>query len=319
MQRYGVPRVLNSPGIGHLKPVEVNYVIFDYFNIFVLYLSKTPMDSVKPFPAIKNLLLLILVNLLLIPAVYSQSGNDTVFYDQDLMKTSDKSYMYLAVRMKNDTGYLEQVYRENGALYKEGNYLLKDGFPLESGLFVTYDSTGTIESENNYLNGKRNGDQREYYPSGSLYYSEQYADNFEHGKRMVYYEDGKLKREEVFEKGELVNGNCYTPDGRDTVYYKFWTYPRFPGGDEARIRFLIKKTRYPEKAIRKNLQGIVYLSFTVTKTGVIDRPRILRGVHPLLDNEAIRVINAMPVWEPGTLDGKPVNVRFNMPMKFTIG
>lgn len=267
----------------------------------------------------KNLFLLITLSLLLTPAVYSQSGVDTVFYDQDLMKTSEDSFMYLVVRTNYDGGYQEKIYTKSGSLYKEGNYLLKDEFPLESGLFVTYDSTGTIEAENNYLNGKRSGDQREYYPSGSLYYSEQLADNIEHGKRMVFYKDGKLKREEVFEDGKLLNSNCYTQDGRDTVYYKFMTHPVFPGGDEARIRFLIKKTRYPLKAIRKKLQGIVYLSFTVTKTGAVDRPRILRGVHPLLDNEAIRVINAMPKWEPGSLDGKPVNVRFNMPMKFTIG
>jgi TonB family protein len=267
----------------------------------------------------KNLLLLITLSFLLTPAVYAQTGIDTVFYDQDLMKTSDESYMYLVVRTNYDGGYQEKIYTKNGSLYKEGKYQFKDGLPLETGLFVTYDSAGTIEAENNYLNGTKNGDQREYYPSGSLYYSEQFADNIEHGKRMVFYADGTLKREEIFEDGKLLNSNCYAQDGRDTVYYKFMTLPVFPGGDEERIRYLIKKTRYPPKAIRKELQGIVYLSFTVTKTGAINRPRILRGVHPLLDNEALRVINAMPKWEPGSLDGKPVNVRFNMPMKFTIG
>jgi len=94
--------------------------------------------------------------------------------------------------------------------------------------------------------------------------------------------------------------------------------PGFPGGDEARIKFLQNNIKYPQMARESNIQGTVYVTFVVEKDGRVTDVRVLRGIGGGCDEEAIRVIKAMPKWNPGKQRGKPVRVQFNMPIKFTL-
>lgn len=94
--------------------------------------------------------------------------------------------------------------------------------------------------------------------------------------------------------------------------------PGFPGGDEARIKFLQENIKYPTMARESGIQGTVYVTFVVEKGGNVSDVKILRGIGGGCDEEAIRVIKAMPKWNSGKQRGKPVRVQFNMPIKFTL-
>jgi TonB family protein len=94
--------------------------------------------------------------------------------------------------------------------------------------------------------------------------------------------------------------------------------PSFPGGIRALMQYLTENIRYPEEAKKMHLQGRVFLQFIVEADGSITHIRVIRGVSPSLDAEAVRVIRNMPKWKPGTQRGKPVRVRFNLPIKFTM-
>ncbi|KAF0199529.1 MAG: periplasmic protein TonB [Bacteroidetes bacterium] len=94
--------------------------------------------------------------------------------------------------------------------------------------------------------------------------------------------------------------------------------PSFQGGDEARIRFLQENIKYPQIARESSIQGTVYVTFVVERNGNVTDVRVLRGIGGGCDEEAIRVIKAMPNWSPGKQRGKPVRVQFNMPIKFTL-
>jgi protein TonB len=94
--------------------------------------------------------------------------------------------------------------------------------------------------------------------------------------------------------------------------------PSFPGGDEARIKFLQENIKYPTMARESGIQGTVYVTFVVEKGGNVSDVKILRGIGGGCDEEAIRVIRAMPKWNPGKQRGKSVRVQFNMPIKFTL-
>lgn len=76
--------------------------------------------------------------------------------------------------------------------------------------------------------------------------------------------------------------------------------------------------RYPPEAANNGLQGTVLCQFIVEKDGSISNVRVLRSVDPLLDKEAVRVIKNMPKWVPGRQDGKPVRVKFSLPIKFQL-
>lgn len=93
--------------------------------------------------------------------------------------------------------------------------------------------------------------------------------------------------------------------------------PRFPGGDAELLQFLAHNIRYPKEAEEKQLGGRVICSFIVGKEGEIYDVKVIRSVHPLLDAEAIRVLNTMPRWTPGENEGKPVAVEYTVPISFS--
>ena len=94
--------------------------------------------------------------------------------------------------------------------------------------------------------------------------------------------------------------------------------PTYPGGDEARIRFLQENIKYPEEAKELGIQGKVFVTFVVEVDGSITDVRVLRGIGGGCDAEAIRVVKSMPRWMPGKQRAQPVRVQFNLPIKFTL-
>ncbi len=96
------------------------------------------------------------------------------------------------------------------------------------------------------------------------------------------------------------------------------TMPEFPGGQGALLQFLAKSIKYPVIAQENGIQGRVTCSFVVNKDGSIVDAEVIRGVDPSLDKEAIRVINTMPKWSPGKQRGKPVRVKYTVPVTFRL-
>jgi protein TonB len=94
--------------------------------------------------------------------------------------------------------------------------------------------------------------------------------------------------------------------------------PTYPGGEEARMRYLQENIKYPEEAKELGIQGRVFVTFVVEVDGSITDVRVLRGIGGGCDQEAIRVVKGMPKWVPGKQRGVPVRVQFNLPIKFTL-
>jgi len=102
------------------------------------------------------------------------------------------------------------------------------------------------------------------------------------------------------------------------VYSIVEQLPVFPGGETALPAFLGKEVKYPAEAVKKGIQGKVYVTFVVDKNGKVRNSKVVRGVDPILDAEALRVVNAMPKWTPGKQSGKDVAVQFTVPIKFKL-
>jgi protein TonB len=93
--------------------------------------------------------------------------------------------------------------------------------------------------------------------------------------------------------------------------------PTFKGGDLSKFREWVgKRTNYPQAAIDNKIRGTVFLTFIVEKDGTVSNVTILKGVHPLLDDEAVKAISESPKWSPGLQRGQPVRVRFQIPLSF---
>jgi len=104
----------------------------------------------------------------------------------------------------------------------------------------------------------------------------------------------------------------------DNVFDVVEQMPEFPGGMQKLLEFLSQNIRYPKEAMEKDIQGRVIVTFVVKKDGSISDATVVRSVDPLLDEEGLRVINAMPNWTPGMQKGEPVNVKYTVPISFKL-
>ena len=95
--------------------------------------------------------------------------------------------------------------------------------------------------------------------------------------------------------------------------------PTFQGGDANRFsQWISQNVVYPELARENGVQGRVTVQFTVMKDGSVGGVKILRGVDPSLDKEALRVVASSPRWEPGRQRDRTVNVTYQFPVIFTL-
>jgi TonB family protein len=94
--------------------------------------------------------------------------------------------------------------------------------------------------------------------------------------------------------------------------------PIYPGGEEAMMKFIAENLKYPESAKNAKVQGMILVQFVINKEGAVQDVKVLRPLQADCDTEAIRLISAMPNWQPGMQDNKPVNVTLNLPIQFKL-
>lgn len=125
---------------------------------------------------------------------------------------------------------------------------------------------------------------------------------------------------EVQQKAEAKASDAIAPADttKNVVYDITETLPQFPGGQGAMMKYLAANIKYPASAVKAKKQGRVIVTFVIQKDGSVTKARIARSVDPELDAEALRIVKAMPNWTPGTQDGKPVNVKYTIPVIFSL-
>ncbi|NSW94778.1 MAG: energy transducer TonB [Bacteroidales bacterium] len=115
---------------------------------------------------------------------------------------------------------------------------------------------------------------------------------------------------------DLLSGDGMGDDG---TFFIVEVMPSFRGGDLDKFReWVQKRTNYPQEAIDNRIQGRVSITFVVEPDGSVTNVTVLKGVHPLIDNEAVKAIQASPKWSPGLQRGKPVRVRYVIWLTFLI-
>ncbi len=93
----------------------------------------------------------------------------------------------------------------------------------------------------------------------------------------------------------------------------------FNGGDLKTFEtWVMENLKYPEEAIKDSIYGKVIIQFSVDKTGAVCETKVIRSVNPLLDNEALRVVNSSPAWKPAKISGVELKQNFVIPVYFTL-
>ena len=104
----------------------------------------------------------------------------------------------------------------------------------------------------------------------------------------------------------------------DEIFLVVENEPEFPGGEDSLYAYIARNIVYPEAAKKEKIEGQVYVSFIVEKDGQLTGVKFLRDIGGGCGEEVLRVIRTMPKWKPGTQDGKPVRVQFNLPVAFEL-
>ena len=138
-----------------------------------------------------------------------------------------------------------------------------------------------------------------------------------HGDTMVYSMDPFTISSDLLDK--FINATDEdTTENNDTIYQVVDQMPEFPGGTEAMMHYVAGNVKYPEEAKDKEIQGRVFISFVVEKDGSVNEVKVERGIGGGCDEEAVRVISAMPKWKPGKQKGECVRVSYMMPIVFKL-
>jgi TonB family protein len=228
---------------------------------------------------------------------WRQIPGDTLYFDfqKRLVLLPAVAHKFMVMDQAASGIFVQSTWCMDGNLLEEVHYRALDGTQLEShGPSRRWDSGGNPLLEKNYRQGMLHGTLRSWWPNG------------------------QLKREDEYRNGNLRRGACYDEMGNEIPHFLYFVAAEFPGGETARLQFLQTNLKVPPRARDRNQQGTVFVTFTIDQEGNVVRTRVLQGVSPELDAEALRVVQAMPRWKPQVVDGVAEDVIFNMPVRFIV-
>ncbi len=280
------------------------------------------------------------------------------FYDKEGKLTSEKSLKnsmkdgsvkYFEKGILTTEGlYKENKYHglwtenyETGELYSQINYTddkksgkatfyFKDGKVSQygdykdnerEGVWRNFGSGSELQSEITYSGGKYNGEAA-FYSKGKIVNSGTYLNGVKTGYWKFFNEKGRVSSQINY--GDLIVSNegasfeIASEKEKNEVFTILETMPEFPGGVNMMMDFIRKNIVFPGDAKESGISGTVYVNFTIDITGEITSIKILRGVYSSLDKEALRVVKSMPKWSIGLYYGRPVQVLYNLPIKYTV-
>jgi len=219
---------------------------------------------------------------------------DTVFYTENhIITDKNGAYTYTVERQDTSgvTGYIVESFNSNAARISI-DYFTDKTKETRTGISESWYPNGQLRIHRNYLNGKLDDTTR------------------------GYWEDGKLKRLELFESGKLVYGHCYDKNGNEISYFEYEVKPRYPGGDKALLRDILFYIRKPEIKSRQPVKLKVVARFLINSEGKITNISIVKGDFPELNQEVVKALSSIRNFKPGMIDGEPVNVWYNIPVTF---
>jgi TonB family protein len=204
--------------------------------------------------------------------------------------------------------------------YRYGKPVLKGMYinNQKEGNFISYDTSGTTTHIKAYKQDSLNGPSYTFYKSGAKMREDIYGDKSKI-QSILFYENGNIALKENFtDNGIRIDSTYLDINGNPVKRAMIESPPRYPGGIEKFYQSLARNVRYPKEAMEANAKGTVHLSFIILEDGNITDVRIEKSLYPSLDQEAMRALRMSEKWIPGLFFGKPVKVKYNVPIKFDL-
>ncbi|MCM1004849.1 MAG: energy transducer TonB [Prevotella sp.] len=132
------------------------------------------------------------------------------------------------------------------------------------------------------------------------------------------YIHADIIKEEILEQTAQKSESVRQPVPEEKIFTVCEVSPNFPGGTTAMMKFISEQMQYPEEALRNGIEGRTIVQFVVEKDGTISNVETARGTNTVLDEEALRIVKAMPKFTRGTNNGIPVRCRYLLPITFKL-
>lgn len=202
-----------------------------------------------------------------------------------------------------------------GNIRTEHNYLKGQSH----GAFMEW-SNDTLTTKGQFENDKKVGEWNIWFRNEQIADSGSYVKGERHGEWKFYFETGELAAIEMYENGKMLKANWWNVDGTEAEVPEITESElSFDGGVTAMMTFIQNIIEYPQISIELGEQGAVYIQFIVEKDGSLTDVKVVMGVSEAIDAEALRVIKAMPKWNPYVDHNRESRVRYTMPIHFRLG
>ncbi len=225
----------------------------------------------------------------------SSQAQDTIYLDsnkKEISKKGDYKYFKTLINHPNiEMVIIEKIYRKNNSIYIERYY-------------TNYNKKNKKLIFNSV-----------FYESGQVHITSERKKGKNDGHFISYWENGNLKRKDLYKKGKFIEGTCWNEKGKKTPYYEFEIPPKFPGESYSLAEYLKSNIDY-SKISKNNYGETVYVRFSILTDGSIDNIKIEKGGNLNQKIEVIRLIENMPKWIPAYQDGNVVTVIRTLPIKF---
>lgn len=276
----------------------------------------------------KNKLLFANLFLLMLTQIgFSQS--DTIIYHRANNKPAVKD---------NATEYIK-VKKNRKSIFTISTYYKTDDkwtlSPINETAHFINDSSLSIVKE--YSSGNIEETLRLFSKQGDLLFFQDYDENNQikqegltktilplhlEGSVKKYFDSGTLSSIEKYKDNQMLSNQNWLKNGekyQDNVFNSVDVMPEYPGGIASFMNYIKKNLHYPENEKKKKIQGRVFIHFIIDENGQLTGTYIVQGINPQLDLAAYQVIKSSSVkWSPGILDGNPVKVGYNIPIKFSL-
>lgn len=156
-----------------------------------------------------------------------------------------------------------------------------------------------------------------FYENGQLNNHSEYAHGEGNGEYRRYYPSGQLKRREKYAAGKRLDGECFGPNGAAIPYFEYYLLPVYSGGDgspKAITAAVAKQFSYTKEARRAGITGRIILTFSVNTQGGVEDIKVVKGLAPIVDEEAVRAVSALKHFTPARIDGQLSKFSFTIPI-----
>jgi TonB family protein len=245
------------------------------------------------------------------------------------------------------------VYYGNGHLYEEGTYTngLRDGkwvkydhlgdtsllcyykLGVLDGVYKWFHTGKLVGRQGAFVNGRKEGTWTHTVYTGNRQVHARMTYTYIHdvlegpaevktyqGTKTTWYEAGKQIRNDSTNAIDTSFANVPWPPPEEPVLSFAEEMPTFGNEDGDLQKYIVQNLRYPESAVKNKKEGTCYVQLTIEKDGSVSDVVLKKGVAgaPELGEEAVRVIESMPPWNPGRMQGRPVRVTMAIPIKFLL-